>query len=58
MGKGGSVSDKERLSMVEDTPVNTGAVAVAQPGLGLPGGTKDADQVAPVGGGDPGSPVR
>ena len=43
--------------MVEDAPVNTGAVDWPSDGLGLSGGTKDADQVARLGDRGSRSPV-
>ena len=44
--------------MSEDAPVNTGAVQWPDADSACCGGTEDADQTAPLGGGGSLSPVR
>jgi hypothetical protein len=49
MGKDGSVSVKEREAMFEDAPVNAGAVQWPDADSAFWAGTKNADQIAPLG---------
>ena len=58
MGKGGSVSVKEKTAMFEDTPVNTGVGDWPDVDRAWFCGTEDADQVAPLGERGSCSPVR